>query len=149
MERGNTKHGPARDQEMAHETQGLVKGQAQRPHAEEWREPEPVEDAVPPPTRRVPDDETAERDEAVAERSALARVTTRDLFPASREDLLTHLAVSDVPQSLVDKVADLPAGDRYDTTHDVLAALGISSPETWNSPENRNSPEAGNSGENR
>jgi hypothetical protein len=26
MERGNTKHGPMRDQKMAHETQGMVRG---------------------------------------------------------------------------------------------------------------------------
>jgi hypothetical protein len=130
MERGNTKHGPVHDEEMAHETEGLVRGKAQRPHIEEWRETEPVEDAVPPPTRRAPDDETAERAEEIEERNALARVTTRDLFPASREELLARLADSDVPQSLVDKVADLPGGDRYTSTHEVLEALGISSPES-------------------
>lgn len=30
MESGNTKHGPAHDEEMAHETQGLVRGGACR-----------------------------------------------------------------------------------------------------------------------
>jgi hypothetical protein len=53
MERGNTKHGPAHDEQMAHETEGMVRGSAQRPHGEEWRETEPVENAVPPP-RRAP-----------------------------------------------------------------------------------------------
>lgn len=129
MERGNTKHGPVHDEELAHETEGLVRGQAQRTHAEEWREPEPVEDAVPP-SRRSSDDAAAERDEEIDERNALARVTTRDFFPASRDELLTRLAGSDVPQSLLDKVAALPDGDRYSSTHEVMEALGINSPET-------------------
>jgi hypothetical protein len=129
MERGNTKHGPIHDEQLAHETEGLVRGQAHRAHAEEWREPEPVEDAVPSPSRRSPDDDT-ERDEEIDERNALARVTTRDFFPANRDKLLTRLADSDVPESLLDKVAALPAGDRYASTHEVMEALGINSPET-------------------
>lgn len=32
MERGNSKHGPARDEEMAHEAQGLLHGGAHRAH---------------------------------------------------------------------------------------------------------------------
>ena len=52
MERGNTKHGPAHDQEMAHETEGMVRGSANRARGEEWRETEPVEVAVPPAGRR-------------------------------------------------------------------------------------------------
>jgi hypothetical protein len=53
MERGNTKHGPAHDEQLAHESEGMVRGSAQRPHGEEWRETEPVENAVPPPRRAL------------------------------------------------------------------------------------------------
>jgi hypothetical protein len=34
MERGNTKHGPVHDEEMAHETEGMVRGSPQPAHAE-------------------------------------------------------------------------------------------------------------------
>ena len=44
MERGNTKHGPLRDEELAHETEGMVRATPQPDHTEEWRQPEPVDD---------------------------------------------------------------------------------------------------------
>jgi len=122
MERGNTKHGPAHDQQMAREAEGMVRGAAQQPPVEEWRETEPVENAIPPP-RRGP------QDPAVAERSELARAMSRDVFPANREALLRRLADSDAPAGLTDKVARLPSDRTFSGVHDVLTALGINSPE--------------------
>ena len=46
-ERGNTTHGQNLDDQMKHETQGLVHGN-QPPHAEEWRETEPFPDDTDP-----------------------------------------------------------------------------------------------------
>lgn len=123
MERGNTKHGPAHDEELAHETEGMTRGSAQRGHVEEWREPEPVEDSVPTPSRQPPDQD-------IIDRSELARVMTRDVFPATRETLLRKLADSDVPQDVVDRVSTLTPGRRFGGVHEVLEALGITSPET-------------------
>jgi hypothetical protein len=123
MERGNTKHGPARDEELAHETQGMVRGAAQRTHAESWREPEPVDDSIPTVTR-------AHADPAVADRAELARIMTRDWFPAGRASLLRRLADADAAARLIDRVAGLPERERFGSVHDVLEALGISSPET-------------------
>lgn len=123
MERGSTKHGQVRDDEMARETDGMTRGAAQRPHAEEWREPEPLEDSVPSPDRRPPDPDIRDRGE-------LARVMTRDVFPATRETLLRRLADSDTPRDLADRVAALTPGRRFGSVHDVLTALGIASPET-------------------
>ncbi|NUS91675.1 MAG: hypothetical protein HOQ36_04580 [Nocardia sp.] len=42
MERGSSKHGPARDDQMAHELQGTLRGN--RSGAAEWLEPEPPAD---------------------------------------------------------------------------------------------------------
>lgn len=42
-ERGNTKHGPALDDQMEQETRGMVQGHG-RPHAEPFRESEPLPD---------------------------------------------------------------------------------------------------------
>ncbi|GAA5107484.1 hypothetical protein [Nocardia iowensis] len=43
MERGNSKHGPKRDDELAHELQGTLRGNRSS-RAEEWRDPEPPAD---------------------------------------------------------------------------------------------------------
>jgi hypothetical protein len=132
MERGNTKHGRAHDQEMAHETAGMVRGSAHRAHGAEWRETEPVEGAVPPLRRgdgaNPRPDGAAGRD--IELRSELARVMTRDLFPAGRDALLARLTDADAPPDLADRVAALPKGSRYGSPHDLMAALGINSPET-------------------
>jgi hypothetical protein len=119
MERGNTKHGPAHDQQMAHEAQDILLAAG---GGQEWRETEPVEDAIPPPRR-------GSQDPAVADRSELARVMSRDVFPADREALLRRLAGSNAPQALRDRVARLPADRTFGGVRDVLTALGINSPE--------------------
>jgi hypothetical protein len=132
MERGNTKHGPAHDQEMAHETERIVRGVPKPAHVEEWRETEPVEDAVPPLRRadgaNPRPDGPAARD--IELRSELARVLTKDLFPAGKDALLARLEDSDAPPDLSERVATLPKGRGFASPHDVMDALGISSPET-------------------
>lgn len=42
-ERGSSKHAPHVDDQMKHEDQGLIQGN-QLPHAEEWRDTEPLPD---------------------------------------------------------------------------------------------------------
>jgi hypothetical protein len=42
-ERGSDKHGPHLDDQMKHEDQALIQGN-QPPHAEEWRDTEPLPD---------------------------------------------------------------------------------------------------------
>lgn len=129
MERGNTKHGPVHDEEMAHETEGMARGAPQRPHGEEWRETEPVEDAVPP-LRRGDGANPRPDSRDIELRSELARLLTKDLFPADRDALLARLEDADAPADLSQRVATLPAGQRYASRHDVMVALGIASPET-------------------
>lgn len=46
MERGNTKHGPAQDDQLAHELDGTIKGNRSS-RAQEWRDPEPPADDDP------------------------------------------------------------------------------------------------------
>ena len=55
-ERGNTKHGPELDEQMQHEAQGLVQGHG-HPHAEPFRETEPLpDDTDDPEVRRAFED---------------------------------------------------------------------------------------------
>jgi hypothetical protein len=129
MERGNTKHGPVHDQEMAQETQAMVHGGAHRGHGEEWREPEPVDDGIPP-VRRADGANPRPSGRDYELRTELARVLTRDWFPADRDAVLARLADSDAPGDLTERVAALPADARFAAPRDVLVALGINSPET-------------------
>lgn len=50
-QRGNTKHGPNLDEQMEQETHGLVRGHGD-PHAEPFRETEPMPDDTDDPTVR-------------------------------------------------------------------------------------------------
>ena len=129
MERGNTKHGPVHDQEMAHETEGLVRGGAHGTHAEEWREPEPVDDGVPP-VRRGDGANPRPFGRDYELRNELARILTKDWFPAERDAVLARLEDSDAPRDLIERVSALPAKSRFDGPRDVLVALGINSLET-------------------
>ncbi|BAD57559.1 hypothetical protein [Nocardia farcinica] len=52
MERGNTKHGPVADEELAHELEGTLRGNRSS-RAEEWRDPEPPADDDDPAADRV------------------------------------------------------------------------------------------------
>ena len=128
MERGNSKHGPAHDEEMARDTRGLVQGGVHRAHAEEWREPEPAEGI--PPVRRGDGANPRPQGPEYELRSELARVLTRDWFPASRDALVARLDDSDAPPELAERIAALPKSTRFGTPRDVLVALRINSPET-------------------
>lgn len=44
IQRGSTKHGPELDEEMKQESRGMVLGHPGRPHAEPFRETEPLPD---------------------------------------------------------------------------------------------------------
>ena len=126
MERGNTKHGPLRDDELAHETEGMIRGEPTPSHTEEWRQPEPVDDP-----RELFEAETVAltEEEAIELRSELARLLTRDEFPVSRAELLAILDQKDASQALVARVSALPEQQRYRSTHEVLDALGLAHPE--------------------
>lgn len=53
-ERGNTTHGPHVDDQMKHETQGLVQG-GHPTRAEDWRETETIDDGVDLEPGNAPD----------------------------------------------------------------------------------------------
>lgn len=53
-ERGNTTHGPHVDDQMKHETQGLVQG-GHPTRAEDWRETETIDDGVDLEAGNAPD----------------------------------------------------------------------------------------------
>jgi hypothetical protein len=62
-QRGNTKHGPHLDEQLEQETRGMVQGHGS-PHAEPFRETEPLPDDTDAPAteRAFRNDHDAERD---------------------------------------------------------------------------------------
>ena len=125
MERGNTKHGPLRDDELAQETEGMVRAEPTPSHTEEWREPEPVDD----PRELFEADTALTEEEAIELRSELARLLTRDEFPLTRHALLAILDDKGASPALVERVSALPGRPHYRSTHELLEALGLAHPE--------------------
>ena len=123
MDRGNSQHGPRLDEQMAHETQDIVRG-GHSSHTEEWRQPEPTGEGahVHPPGRPTPGGPDSEEIEL---RSELARVMDRHTFPASRDDLLRRVQDAGAPQALADGIAALPADGIYSSVGDVARAVGL------------------------
>ncbi|MFC4913635.1 DUF2795 domain-containing protein [Actinomadura gamaensis] len=126
------KQGPRLDDEMAHETEGMVRG-GHATHAEDFKQPEPASSA--PGWDPAEDDPTATggaRQEGsppgmsaddVEGRSALARQLTGVRYPATRDDLVARLRGGDVDDGAVAAVEALP--DRaYENLADVAEALG-------------------------
>ena len=125
MERGNTKHGPARDDELAHETEDLVGSDPQPGRVEEWRESEPLDD----PRELFEADAAVTEEEAIELRSELARLLTRDEFPLTRHALLAILDEKGASPALTERVSTLPGRPHYQSTHELLETLGLAHPE--------------------
>ncbi|MGA2825117.1 MAG: hypothetical protein ABSF03_03245 [Streptosporangiaceae bacterium] len=122
MERGSTKHGPLHDEELAHETEAMVRGAPKPDHTAEWREAEPVDD----PRELFEGEEAFSGEDAIELRSELARLLTRDEFPVDRDGLLAILDDKDATPALVELVRRrLPGGVRYHGTRELLEAVGL------------------------
>jgi hypothetical protein len=122
------KHSPRLDDEMAHETQGMMRG-GHSTHAEEFVETEPMSDGATwdpdrPEQEPVPEGAPpgmSARD--VEERSALARLLNGVHYPARPNDLLEHVSGADAPDEAVAALEDLPDRE-YRNVADVAEALG-------------------------
>ena len=128
-ERGSTKHGPAHDDEMRHDAEGLVRS-GRSTHAEEWADPEPAGDDQPD-VDYAPDETlvggTPEGIDAasVADRSDVARYLPRDAFPATGQGLRAAAAASGAPDDVLAILDRLDGSDRkYGTVQEVWDAIG-------------------------
>src|SRR3954464_10130945 len=112
MDRGSDKHTPRLDEELKHETSGLVQGNKDT-HAEEWRLPEPPgedqpeADLAPGATLHggIPDGRPAD---GVGARARLGSFLRLSVFPGVREQLLDHVLDSSAPDVVVEQVRKLP-----------------------------------------
>ena len=128
MERGSDKVSPRADEELKHQTEGLVRS-GHTTHAEEWKDPEPVGedqpdvDRVPDGTQHggVPQGMTAEDVEGRAE---LAGYIGKDAYPLIREQVLDLVIHGSAPTRVVDLVRRLPSGTQFHNVNEVWTALG-------------------------
>lgn len=125
----SAKHGPRVDEELKHETAGLVQG-GHTSRAEEWRDPEPAgEDQptgdvgiVPEDRRGTPPGMTSED---VEHRSLIARHLGTSAFPGDRDQLIDLAEANDAPDSVIRDLTRLPAGEEFTNMQDVARHLGI------------------------
>jgi hypothetical protein len=132
MDRGNAKHSPRLDEELAHEARTHTRGLGAGGRTEEWREPEPSgEDQpevgwIPGGTRDtraggVPRDLTPDEVEA---RSRLGRYLDLSALPGDRETLRRSAQRNQAPDDVLDELDGLPPGRSFATVNEVWAALG-------------------------
>lgn len=128
MDRGSDKHNPKLDDQLKHETEGLVRS-GHETHAEEWREPEPSGDDQPHSdlaphatlTGGTPEGMTSDDVEGRAE---LASYLGKAPYPAVREQLIDVALDRQAPDRVVDVVRRLPSGRQFANVNEVWAAAG-------------------------
>jgi hypothetical protein len=127
VQRGSDKHGPREDEQLQHETEGLVRS-GHATHAEQWRDTEPIspdpdERGFPDP--REPGTPAGLTAADVELRSQLAQAARSLTFPTQRDPLVASLRDADAPAELIDRVSQLPAGRSYHRLAEVFDDLDL------------------------
>jgi hypothetical protein len=129
MDRGNSKHGPRLDDEMAHEARGTTQGHPGDARAQEWREPEPAGEDQPAPgavphtdAGQMGGSPTGMTPEEREERSRLGRYLRRSAFPADRAALIAEARENQAPDTVVATLRGVPDGVEFQTVAEVWAA---------------------------
>lgn len=128
MERGSDKVSPRVDDELKHETQGLIRSGHQT-HAEEWMEAEPSGEDQPdvdldPEGTLTGGTPAGMKGTDVEGRSELARFVGKAPYPVVREQLIELAVEHQAPDRVVDLVKRLPSGRTFETLNEVWETLG-------------------------
>lgn len=121
MERGSTKHGPVLDGEMANEVRGIVHGNGTGEDQPELSSEEEQPDVGAGRDGGAPPGMTYDEVEG---RSRLGRYIPRSSLPGDREELVLGANSLNAPEDVIEQLASLPSGDRYQTVNEIWAALG-------------------------
>jgi Protein of unknown function (DUF2795) len=124
----STKHSPRLDDELQHETQGMLRAE-RATRAEEWREAEPVAEGDPdidtdPAGTLMGGTPVGMDADAVVARAELARWLDRADYPATGPQLVEAALDHRAPDAVVDELRRLPDGPTYERIGDVVRALG-------------------------
>ena len=128
MERGSDKHSPMRDEQLKHETEGLVRS-GRTTHAEEWKDPEPSGEDQPD-ADRVPDGTlhggvpAGMSDKDVEGRAEVATYIGKGSYPMVRAQILELVHERQAPERVIDLVRRLPSDREYHNVNEVWAATG-------------------------
>src|SRR5437764_824467 len=128
VDRGSDKHSPMRDDQLKHETQGLVRGNRSS-HAEEWKDPEPSGEDQPD-ADRVPDatlhggTPSGMTGDDVEGRAELASYLGKDCYPMVREQVINLAMDRHAPDRVVDLARRLPSGREFHNVAEIWAAVG-------------------------
>ncbi|EIV94454.1 DUF2795 domain-containing protein [Frankia sp. QA3] len=127
VDRGSSKHGPWRDDAMAHEVSGFVRS-GRDTRAEEWRSVEPADELpgdaqFPDPAQFRAGASAGMTPTDVEERSELARWLGRAVFPAEREEIMDHLRHQHAPDRVVEAVAAAPPGVQFTSVGELWRML--------------------------
>ncbi|MCU1460961.1 MAG: hypothetical protein JWO37_1036 [Acidimicrobiales bacterium] len=126
MDNGN-KHGPRLDEQLHHEVESLTRGAPVEARAEPEREQQGAADDEPAPDALIHRHETS-RDGALTHdevelRSDLARHLRLSDFPARPARLLELLTERSAPESLIERLRQVPDWE-YETVEAVWEAMG-------------------------
>src|SRR5688572_3456838 len=102
MERGSDVHSPRLDEQMQHETESITRGKPSEARAEEFREMEEAGDEILAGSLRQ---------DAVRERSELARHLRGSIFPATRAAVVQCAIDEQAPDDMVEALRGLPEGE--------------------------------------
>lgn len=128
MERGSDKVSRRIDDELKHDTEGLIRS-GHGTHAEEWKGSEPSGEDQPDSDLSPEDTLTGGLPEGltpadVGGRSELATFIGRAHYPVTREQLLELVTSREAPDHVVAEVSALPEGRTFETLQDAWTALG-------------------------
>jgi hypothetical protein len=124
----STKHSARVDEELEHETEGMVRG-GHATRAEEWHDTEPTAEGDPdidtvPNGTLVGGTPVGMDADAVEARAELARWLDRADFPSTGPQLVEAALDHRAPDAVVAELGRLPEGDTYERIGDVVRALG-------------------------
>jgi hypothetical protein len=128
MERGSDKHSPMRDDQLKHETEGLVRS-GHGTHAEEWKDPEPSGEDQPD-ADKAPDrtlhggTPPGMTDDDVDGRAEVATYLGKDSYPMVREQIINLAIDRQAPVRIVDLLRELPSGREFHNVNEVWTAVG-------------------------
>ena len=125
-EQASGTHGPLRDDAIKRQDEAEAQEYAgEWPGPDEEPEDETEREATWAPAARLAESPVPEDWEAVELRSDLARHLDRSDWPVTAGRLREILTERNAGDRLLELTASLPAGQRYQSLHDLVRALGL------------------------
>jgi hypothetical protein len=128
VDRGSDKHSPLVDDQLKHETEGLVRA-GRSTHAEEWKDAEPSgedqpdADLAPAGTLHGATPEGMDGDD-IEGRAELAGFIGKDRYPLVREQVIDLVIDGQAPDRVIDLVRRLPSGQQFQNINEIWTAVG-------------------------